>query len=71
MKGRNYVKKPTGSEKKLERVVPDTSSVIHGKLTQLAERGELDGAEVIIPEIVMGELQGQASRGQETGFLPA
>lgn len=69
MKSRNYVKKPTASEKKLVRVVPDTSSVIHGKLTQLAERGELDGAEVIIPEIVMGELQGQASHGKETGFL--
>jgi ATPase len=69
MKGRNYVKKPTATDKKLVRVVPDTSSVIHGKLTQLAEKGELDGAEVIIPEIVMGELQGQASHGKETGFL--
>jgi len=69
MKGRSYVKKPTATEKKLVRVVPDTSSVIHGKLTLLAEKGELDGAEVIIPEIVMGELQGQASHGKETGFL--
>ena len=69
MKSRNYVKKPTANESKLIRVVPDTSSVIHGRLTQLAEKGELDGAEVIIPEIVMGELQGQASHGKETGFL--
>ncbi|MEM5814230.1 MAG: PINc/VapC family ATPase [Candidatus Aenigmatarchaeota archaeon] len=67
--GRKYAKRPISTEKKLEKVVPDTSSVIHGKLTQLAEKGELDGAEVILPEIVMGELQGQASRGQETGFL--
>lgn len=66
---RKRVKRPIGVVGKLKKVVPDTSSVIHGKLTKLAERSELKGAQVIIPEIVMGELQAQASRGFETGFV--
>ncbi len=67
MKKRNH--KLSGTEVKLERVVPDTSAIVKGLLSRLAEKGELDGATVIIPEIVMGELQAQASRGKETGFL--
>ncbi len=52
----------------MEKVVPDTSAIIHGSLTKLAENGELDNADVIIPEIVMGELLAQATKGKEVGF---
>ena len=67
MKKRNH--RPIETEIKLERVVPDTSAIVKGLLSRLAEQGKLDGSTVIIPEIVMGELQAQASRGKETGFL--
>ena len=63
------VKKPKSTEAKMEKIVPDTSAIIHGRLTKLAETGELDGAQIIIPEIVMGELQAQAAKGKETGFI--
>ncbi len=62
------VQKPKGTEEKLKKVVFDTSAIIDGKIVELAEKGELDSAEVIIPEIVIGELQSQASRGREIGF---
>ena len=63
------IKKPKSTEAKLEKIVPDTSAIIHGRLTKLAEAGELDNAQIIIPEIVMGELQAQAAKGKETGFI--
>ncbi|NOZ81546.1 MAG: Flp pilus assembly complex ATPase component [Candidatus Micrarchaeota archaeon] len=61
--------RPREIEEKIKKVVPDTSAIIHGKLTELVESGELDGAEIIFPEIVIGELQAQASRGKEIGFI--
>ncbi len=62
------IQKPRGTEEKLKKVVFDTSAIIDGKIVELAEKGELDSAEVIIPEIVIGELRSQASRGREIGF---
>ena len=62
------MQKPKETDVRLEKVVPDTSAIIRGLVGRLAEQGKLDGATVIIPEIVMGELQAQASRGRETGF---
>jgi len=52
---------------KLEKIVPDTSVIISGVLTDLIERGEVSG-EIIIPEFVVEELRAQASRGREIGF---
>jgi len=66
---RKKIERPKPLAQKLKKVVPDTSVIIQGRLTELASKGELDGATVIIPEIVMGELQAQASRGRETGYL--
>lgn len=65
---RRRIQKPIGTKEKLKKVVFDTSAIIDGKIVELAEKGELDGSEVIIPEIVVGELQAQASRGREIGF---
>lgn len=50
-----------------EEIVPDTSILIDGKLSQLAEDGEID-AEVVIPEFVVDELENQANRGLEVGY---
>jgi ATPase len=62
------IPRPTRPREKLRKVVPDTSLLIHGKLTKLIKAHALDGADVIIPEIVMAELQGLAARSKEQGF---
>ena len=52
----------------IKKIVPDTSVLISGILTDLVEKGELKEAEIIIPEFVVEELRAQASKGREIGF---
>ena len=52
-----------------DKVVLDTSIIVNGEVIRLIGRGMLDGTEVIIPEAVVDELQSQASRKQEQGFV--
>ncbi|MEM2057600.1 MAG: hypothetical protein QXO76_05065 [Thermoproteota archaeon] len=49
--------------------MPDTSIVINGKLTEHLQSGELKECEVIIPIAVVDELQAQASKKREPGFI--
>ena len=49
------------------KIVPDTSIIIDGKLSDLIEEGEIDG-EIVIPEFAVDELENQANNGQETGY---
>ncbi len=49
-------------------IVPDTSILIQGKLSQMIKDGKLADAKIIIPVMVLDELQAQASRGKEIGF---
>ncbi|MFC7073326.1 PINc/VapC family ATPase [Halovenus rubra] len=49
-------------------IVPDTSVVIDGRVSERVEDGEFTGATVIIPEAVVGELESQANDGRETGW---
>lgn len=52
-----------------EKIVPDTSVLVNGKLSELIEGNQLKKIkEIIIPHAVLDELQAQASRGRETGF---
>ena len=51
------------------KIVPDTSVIINGKITDLAEAGELKGSEIILPVAVIDELQAQASKKREPGFI--
>jgi len=51
-----------------KKIVPDTSVLINKKLTELIEKGKLDKSRIVIPRIVVDELQAQASRGKDTGF---
>ena len=50
------------------KLVPDTSVVIDGRITQLIHSGEYTGATIIIPEAVIAELEAQANQGREIGF---
>jgi len=65
------MKKRIGPDKgnhKLKKVVPDTSAIINGRLTDLVKSGKMKNSELIIPRLVMGELQAQASKSREIGF---
>ncbi len=50
------------------RIVPDTSVIVDGRITDIVQEDEFKGSEVIIPEAVVSELEYQANRGRETGF---
>ena len=49
-------------------LVPDTSVVIDGRVSDRVEDGEFAGATVLVPETVVSELEGQANSGRETGW---
>jgi ATPase len=55
-------------EKRIRRIVPDTSVIIDGRLSSRIKSGEFRGVEVIIPEAVVSELEAQANKGREIGF---
>ncbi|MDD1670815.1 MAG: PINc/VapC family ATPase [Methanomicrobiales archaeon] len=50
------------------KIVPDTSAVIDGRITQMIRTGEYQGSVIIIPEAVVAELEAQANQGREIGF---
>jgi ATPase len=50
------------------KIVPDTSAVIDGRITQMIRTGEYKGAAIFIPEAVVAELEAQANQGREIGF---
>ncbi len=52
----------------MQKIVPDTSVLIDRHLTEMIERNELKEALLIIPTVVIDELQAQASVGREIGF---
>lgn len=52
-----------------DRIVLDTSIIVNGETVRMIDRGMFDGAEVVIPEAVVDELQSQASQKQEQGFI--
>lgn len=52
-----------------KRIIPDTSFIIDGKLTELIEKGKLREVEIVIPLAALDELQAQASKGREPGFI--
>ncbi len=50
------------------KIVPDTSVIVDGRITQLVQSKDYQGCEVIVPKAVVSELENQASKGRETGF---
>ena len=49
-------------------VVPDTSAVIDGRVSERVADGDYQGATVFVPEAVVGELEAQANAGRDTGW---
>ena len=61
-----------GSDKQnlgVERIVPDTSVIIEGLLSEKIGKDEIKTNEVIIHEAVLAELEHQANLGKAIGFL--
>src|SRR6056297_2337247 len=52
----------------IKKYVPDISVIVDGGVTELVSTGELDGAGIVVPEVVVLELESQATKGQETGY---
>jgi ATPase len=50
------------------KLLPDTSAVIDGRVSERVDEGSLDGATVYVPEAVVGELESQANDGLDTGW---
>ncbi|WP_129114463.1 PINc/VapC family ATPase [Halegenticoccus tardaugens] len=49
-------------------IVPDTSAIIDGRVSERIESGAYDGATVFVPEAVVGELESQANAGRDSGW---
>lgn len=54
---------------RIEKAIPDTSVIIEGLVSRQLESGELETKNIIIHEAVMAELESQANKNRETGFL--
>ena len=52
-----------------QKLIPDTSIIIDGAVPSVIEKEGLVDIEIVIPSAVLDELQAQASKGRETGFV--
>ncbi|MCD6331544.1 MAG: Flp pilus assembly complex ATPase component TadA [Thermoplasmata archaeon] len=50
------------------KIVPDTSVIVDGRITELIRKGKIEKADIIIPMAVLAELEHQANMGKETGM---
>jgi len=53
----------------LSKIVADTSVIVNGQLVSRIESGSIRNFEIIIPQAVFDELQSQASKKKEQGFI--
>lgn len=53
----------------IERIVPDTSVIIEGLLSDKIKNGEIKASGIIIHEAVLAELEHQANMGKSIGFV--
>lgn len=51
-----------------QKIVPDTSVLVDGKLSEIAEEGKID-SDIVIPEFVVDEIENQANKGLEIGHV--
>jgi len=50
------------------KVVPDTSAVVDGRVSERVAAGSYESVTVLVPEAVVGELESQANDGLESGW---
>ncbi len=51
-----------------EIIIPDTSALINGVLSRMIKEEDLSRNQIMVPVVVLDELQAQASKGRELGF---
>ena len=55
---------------KIKKLIADTSIIVDGKISEMIKKNEFEGLEeIIISLAVLDELQAQASKGREPGFV--
>jgi ATPase len=52
-----------------QKLIPDTSIIIDGNVAAILEKGDYNDVELVIPYAVLDEIQAQASKGREPGFV--
>jgi len=57
------------TQKEIEKIVPDTSIIIEGLLSEKITKEEIKTQEIIIHEAVLSELEHQANQDKPTGFF--
>jgi len=57
------------SQAKASKLVPDTSVIIEGLLSKKIEKHQLKPEQILVHEAVMAELESQANKNRETGYL--
>ena len=53
----------------IDKIVPDTSVIIEGLLSEKLRHGRINSNEIIIHEAVIAELEHQANSDKAIGFL--
>src|SRR3989338_8958097 len=53
----------------IDKIVPDTSVIIEGLLSEKLRQNQLESNEIIVHEAVIAELEHQANSGKAIGFL--
>lgn len=48
--------------------IPDISTIVNGRITQLVESGELKGSKIDLPRAILAELEHRAGLGKDSGF---
>ena len=56
-------------QKSVEKLIPDTSVIIQGLVSEQLANGELQVGELIIHEAVLAELEHQANAGKASGYI--
>ena len=53
----------------MKRIIPDTSAVIIGAISEIVEKEDLDYPEIIVPEAVVCELEHQANANRSEPLI--
>ncbi len=61
--------KKSDIQSKIEKLVPDTSVIIDGLLTENIEEGSIEVEQIFLHEAVLAELEHQANLGKAIGFI--
>lgn len=68
-KSKKLQKEKTENNEIIEKLIPDTSVIIEGLVSQKLNKGEIKPETIIIHEAVVAELEHQANQNKAMGFL--